>query len=67
MRKRTTCDLQPRLTDMRGAALYCGLGLNRTAELVREAGAAKKYGRRLLIDLRALDALIDELPSTEAE
>lgn len=62
MRRRIRPDLQPRLTDMEGAAIYLGLGKNRATEIVKEAGAARRIGRRLLVDLRALDRVIDELP-----
>ena len=62
MRERTKKEIQPRMTDIAGAMFYIGMGRNSTLRLVRECGAAKRVGRRLLVDLRVLDAALDALP-----
>lgn len=67
MRKRNGCDPQPRMTDAAGVALYTGLGRNRAMEFAYHARAVKRFGRRILIDLRAVDAALDELPEVERE
>lgn len=62
MRERTKSEIQPRMTDIAGAMIYVGMGRNSTLRLIRECGAAKRVGRRLLVDLRVLDAALDALP-----
>jgi len=65
MRERIKADILPRMTDIDGAMIYIGMGRNSTQKLVRECGAAKRIGRRLLVDLKVLDAYIDTLPKDE--
>lgn len=67
MRKRNGCDPQPRMTDAAGLSLYVGLGRSRAMEFAYGAHAVKRFGRRILIDLRAVDAALDELPEVERE
>jgi hypothetical protein len=57
--------LQPRLTDFQGLCFYTGVGENKAREILRESGAAKKIGRRTVIDLRIVDVYIDRLPEAQ--
>lgn len=65
MKERIKADILPRMTDIEGAMIYIGMGRNSTLKLVRECGAAKRIGRRLLVDLRVLDRALDALPEDQ--
>ena len=45
---------------------YTGLGRNAARELAENAGAVRKYGRRVLIDKTILDKALNSLPGTAA-
>ena len=40
---------------------YCGLGRAQTRKIAEEAGAVKRYGRRVLIDRVILDRALDQM------
>lgn len=65
MRERTKPAVMPRMVDVNTACLYCGVGRNRGVQIISEAHAARKIGRRTLVDLRILDMALDELPEAE--
>ena len=67
MKERTKAEVSPRMTDMDGAMFYLGLGRNSTIKIVHECGAAKRIGRRLLVDLRVLDTYLDALPKDQRD
>lgn len=50
-----------RLLSPSEACIYSGLGRSKMRELAEQAGAVKRFGRRVLIDKVKLDAAIDEL------
>ena len=40
---------------------YCGLGRAQTRKIAEEAGAVKRYGRRVLIDRVIFDRALDQM------
>lgn len=43
-------------------ANYVGLGRDAAREFAENAGALRKYGRRVLFDRKALDKALDDMP-----
>ena len=52
-------EVQPRLLGIKELQTYTGLGMNRAAELGKNAGAVRRYGRRVLYDRLKVDAYIE--------
>ncbi len=50
-----------RLLDALEIAEYTGLGRNTARKFAEEAGAVKRYGRRVLFDREAIDRAIDAM------
>lgn len=44
---------------------YTGLGRNAARKLAEDAGAVRKYGRRVLIDKEAIDRALDAMVVAE--
>lgn len=64
MRKRTVTGYSlegKRLLSVSELELYTGLGRNAARKLAENAGAVRKYGRRVLIDKSALDLALDAM------
>ncbi len=52
---------EKRLLDAAEIAEYTGLGRNTARKFAEEAGALKRYGKRVLFDRLALDRAIDRM------
>ena len=50
-----------RLMSIDEAAIYVGLGRTATRVWVEEIGAIKRFGKRLLVDKKIVDAAIDAM------
>lgn len=60
--RETSADYQSkRLLSANEIAEYTGLGRNTARKFAEEAGAVRKYGRRVLFDRVALDKAIDRM------
>lgn len=53
--------MQPRLMGVKQLQAYTGLGMNRAAELGKQAGARVRYGSRVLYDRLKVDAYISTM------
>lgn len=51
---------QIRFVDIRGFMLYVGLGRNAALKLATEIGCKRRFGRRVVYDLRIADRYFDE-------
>lgn len=56
-----------RMFSIKEAAIYCGLGLNRTREWMDVIGATRHFGARVLFDRHVIDAALDALTVPQAE
>lgn len=67
MRKRNngSCFEEKRMLSIPEAENYCGLGRNGTRRLAEQAGAIRKYGRRVLVDREAIDKALDNLATAD--
>jgi len=68
MRKRTTVGYSlegKRMLSVSEMETYTGLGRNAARKFAEEAGALRKYGRRVLIDKGALDRALDAMAAAE--
>lgn len=54
-----------RLLSVSEMELYTGLGRNAARKMAEDAGALRKYGRRVLIDKGALDKALDAMAAAE--
>ncbi len=54
-----------RMLSVKEAEVYTGLGRNAARKLAEDAGAVRKYGRRVLIDKAALDVALDAMAAAE--
>lgn len=52
---------EKRLLDAAEVAEYTGLGRNTARKFAEEAGALKRYGKRVLFDRIVLDKAIDQM------
>ena len=50
---------QIRFVDIRGFMLYVGLGRNAALKLATEIGCKRRFGRRVVYDLRIADRYFD--------
>ena len=48
-----------RFVDIKGFMLYVGLGRNAALELATEIGCKRRFGRRVVYDLRVADRYFD--------
>ena len=67
MRKRTTGVTfdNVRMLSVSEAERYVGLGRNAARKFAEDAGAVRKYGRRVLIDKAALDLALNQMAAAE--
>ena len=65
-RTRRNTNNEARLLDIEGLCAYINVGKTNAIKFAKEAGAAKRIGRRCLYDVQKLDEAIDNLP-TQAE
>lgn len=68
MRKRTVIGYSlegKRMLSVTEMETYTGLGRNAARKFAEEAGALRKYGRRVLIDKAALDKALDAMAVSE--
>lgn len=68
MRKRTVVGYSlegKRMLSVTEMETYTGLGRNAARKFAEEAGALRKYGRRVLIDKSALDRALDAMAAAE--
>lgn len=64
--RETSADYQnKRLLSANEIAEYTGLGRNTARRFAEEAGAVRKYGRRVLFDRFALDRAIDQMEAAK--
>jgi transposase len=58
--------VRPRFAKIAQAVQYCGLSRSRLYELGgKHRGLIKKQGRTSLVDIRALDQILDALPPAD--
>lgn len=62
-RTRATNEAEVRLMDITAFCQYSGLGRTSARKLAEEAGAVRKYGKRILIDKVRADSYFDRLAS----
>ena len=66
MRARTlTATIQPRLVPAGELAIYLSIGKNLAVELGTKCGARRQIGRRVLYDLRTIDATLDRIAAEQ--
>lgn len=53
---------EKRMLNASEMANYVGLGKHAARVFAEDAGALRKYGRRVLFDRKALDAALDNMP-----
>lgn len=61
MNKRNTPKSEVRLMSVDQLADYIGMGRNSALKFGAEAGAVKRFGRRVMYDRRIIDNAIDKL------
>lgn len=69
MRKRVSVGYSlegKRMLSMSETETYTGLGRNAARKLAENAGAVRKYGRRVLIDRTLIDKALDTMPVAAA-
>ena len=54
-----SAEVMPRLLGAKELQAYTGLGANKSAELGKNAGAVRRYGKRVLYDRLKVDAYIE--------
>lgn len=59
MKKRVRLDITPRLLGLQELTAYLSLGETVADRLATEAGAKRKYGKRVLYDRKLIDKYLD--------